>query len=373
MALLAPVQRWLAPFVVAALMVPSVGMLFTTVQSRSAAENRMLAPAPLRPHTLAGWRALPRAVDAYLADHFAFRQALTSASNKLQWRLGGQIGGGAVVRGKDDRLFLRDNLLNVTGGVVNGPAADDYASFICDMNRRLAARAIPMVFSMAPSPAVLYPETLPDWVPRGKTSAYDLILARTRACGVTAVDLRPPLLAAKPSGSIYYHHDSHWTLKGALIAYNALISALKRRDWRLSPASLTWRREPEQDHDLARLAGVARLPMEMIDTPDLAAQTDGLTAKLMAGVDDYGARPGFIDETGHPGPTVLVIGDSYSAEFMAPYFSHAVGRFAWIHQNWCGFDWRVFDAVKPDYVVVMPVDRAASCKRGQRPHNLSPG
>jgi hypothetical protein len=370
--LLSPVQRWLAPLVVVALMVPSAGMLFTTVQSKSTAENRMLAAPPVWPQSLAGWRAWPRGVDAYLGDHFAFRQDLTAAANQLHWRLGGQLDGGEVVRGKDGRLFLRDNLLDVTGGVLNTKVADDYGRFVCDMHTRLAARAIPMVFALAPSPAVIYPEALPDWVPRGRPSAYDLILSRTRACGVSSVDLRPPLLAAKPSGSIYYHRDTHWTPKGALIAYNVLVAALKRPDWRLAFDRLAWRRAPEQTQDLARMSGAAHLQPAMMDTPDLASRNDRLTLKLMTGVNDYGARSGFIDETGHAGPTVLFIGDSYSADFMAPYFAESVGRFAWIHQQWCGFDWRVFDAVKPDYVILMPVDRAASCAKGRRPRNLPP-
>ncbi|MHB8285366.1 MAG: alginate O-acetyltransferase AlgX-related protein [Caulobacteraceae bacterium] len=367
--LLPRVQRWLAPLVVAALMVPSAGMLFTSVQSRSTAENRMLAAAPAWPRTLAGWRALPRGVDAYLADHFAFRQVLTAAANQLHWRLGGQLDGGAVVRGKDDRLFLRDNLLDITGGVINTRVADDYSRFVCDMNAKLTARALPMVFAMAPSPAAIYPEALPDWVPRGRASASDRILARTKACGVAAVDLRPPLLAAKPSGSIYFHHDTHWTPKGALIAYNALAMALKRPEWRVDVHQLVWRRTHEQNQDLARLSGAGNLPVEPMETPDLTARTDSLHEGLMNGVSDYGARASFIDETGHPGLTVLVIGDSFSADFMAPDFAAAVGRFAWIHQQGCGFDWRVFDAVKPDYVILMPTDRFASCSKGRRPHN----
>jgi hypothetical protein len=351
-------------------MVPSVGMVLSGVQSRSITENRMLAPPPGWPHSPAQWRAMPRAVDAYLADHFAFRRLLTTAADRLHWQLGGQITGGTVVRGREGRLFLRDNLLDVTGGVVNLKAVADYSGFVSDMNARLAARSIPMVFSMAPSPAAIYAEALPDWVPRGEPSAYDLILARTRTCGVKTVDLRPPLLAAKPSGSIYYHRDTHWTPKGAWIAYNALTTALGRPDWRIPHDRLAWLRTPEQSQDLARLAGVTDLGDEMMDAPALAKRTESLNAKPIDGIEDHGPRAGFIDETGRPGPTVLFIGDSYSADFMPPYFANSVGRFAWIHQQWCGFDWRVFDAVKPDLVIVMPVDRWASCNKGNRPDNM---
>ncbi len=319
---------------------------------------------------MSAWLSWPRAVDAYLDDHFAFRLLLTSAANNLRWKLGGQLDGGAVVRGRADRLFLRDNLLNVSGGTVREDVAEDYGAFVCDLNRRLTARAVPMVFSMAPSPAAIYPEDLPDWVPRGRSSAYDLILDRTRVCGVAAVDLRPSLRAAKPGGSIYYHHDTHWTQKGALIAYDQLVTALKRPDWRLDQRQLSWRRTVEDNSDLLHLSGVASPQREMMDRPDLTATSASLTRGLLNGIADYPGRAGFIDTTGHAGPTVLFIGDSYSADFMPPYFAAHVGRFAWIHQQWCRFDWRVFDVVRPDYVVLMPVDRWASCEKRGRPLHM---
>jgi alginate O-acetyltransferase complex protein AlgJ len=124
--------------------------------------------------------------------------------------------------------------LVVTGDIVRPKAVEVYGALLCRLHDQLAARSVPMVFAMAPSPAVIYPEDLPNWVPRGAPSEADLLLARTRACGVTAVDLRPALIAAKPGGSIYYHHDTHWTPKGALIAYNTLVQSRKT-----SPTSST--------------------------------------------------------------------------------------------------------------------------------------
>jgi hypothetical protein len=369
-ALLPAWRRWLAPIVIAVLLVPSVGMLFGRIQTRSAAENRMLAPAPAWPTSLSAWLAFPRAENAYLSDHFAFRRLLISADNELHWRLGGQIDGGEVLRGKADRLFLRENLPIVTGAEVRPNTVNTYSALICALHDQLAARSVPMVFAMAPSPAVIYPEDLPGWVPHGAPSEADLIFAQAKACGVKTVDLRPMLLAAKPGGSIYYHHDSHWTDKGALIAYNALVQGLGRPDWMTPPDSLHWREVPENIADLARMSGATDLPTETMQAPDLTAQRQSLSEGIIDGLDDSMAHSNAISSTGHPGPTVLIIGDSYAQDFMPAYFAPHVGRIAWIHHQFCRFDWTVFDRVKPDYVIFMPADRAASCKRGARPLHM---
>ena len=368
--LLQPLRRWLAPLFILALAAPSLGMLFTRSQHLSTLEKRMLATAPAWPDSLAAGLSLPRRVDAYLQDHFAFRPFLTAAGNRLRWRLGGQVGGGSVLRGEGDWLFLRDNLLDVTGGLVRRNVAEDYGAFVCDMDRRLKARAIPMVFSMAPSPAAIYPEALPGWVPRGRPSDYDLIVERTRACGVATVDLRPALLAAKPGGSIYYRRDTHWTEKGALIAYDRLVQKLGKPDWTLAPDRLAWRQGPEDRSDLASMSGVTGLRPLAMTVPDLSTLGTYAQREPIRGVTEDVQHLGFIDKTGRAGPTVLIVGDSYSADFLPPFFAAHVGRFAWTHQEWCRFDWNVFDAVRPDYVILMPADRWAACRKGARPLHM---
>ncbi len=369
MPLFAPLRRWLVLAILAALVVPSLGMLVVHPRATSMGEKRVLAPRPAAPSSLSAWVAFPRNVDAYLRDHFAFRTALTTADARLRWRLGGQLAGGKVVRGHGNWLVMTDELLHVTGGEVRTDEADDYADFICDMNRRLRARGVVMAASIAPSPGAIYPEALPDWVPKGSPSEYDLSMARERACGVTAGDLRPALIAAKPSGAIYYHHDTHWTPKGALIAYNDLVRAIGRPDWVTPASTLPWRRGREDNSDLVALSGMKDVKRDLIDLPDLSARRTGVR-RMVSGIHDYDVQSAFTETEANPGPTVLFIGDSYSREFMAPYFAPHVGRFVWMHQQWCGFDWRIFDIVKPDDVIVMPVDRAARCRRGQRPLHM---
>ncbi|MBV9288157.1 MAG: hypothetical protein JO288_10095, partial [Hyphomicrobiales bacterium] len=69
-------------------------------------EGRTLARAPALPLTLAGWLALPDALDAYLKDHFGLRQALISAHHELTERML-ELGDGSVLLGRDGRMFYR--------------------------------------------------------------------------------------------------------------------------------------------------------------------------------------------------------------------------------------------------------------------------
>jgi hypothetical protein len=54
---------------------------------------------------------------------------------------------------------------------------------------------------------------------------------------------------------------------------------------------------------------------------------------------------------------------------MPKLFIDHVGRYAWMHHDECGFDWNTIEKVKPDIVLLAPVEREARCRAG-RPLNL---
>ena len=71
----------------------------------------------------------------------------------------------------------------------------------------------------------------------------------------------------------------------------------------------------------------------------------------------------------HPGPTVLVIGDSFSGMFGTPALLHA-GQFVWVYHKFCGFEWKWVDEFHPDYVWYIPTERLIPCWPGVRPKGL---
>jgi hypothetical protein len=354
-------RRYLAAGILAMLLVPSLGMLVAPYERQSVLERRTLAPPPEAPADARSWAVLPRRIDAWFSDHFAWRGTLVKAGFTLQAAAGLRSSGNLqVLRGKDDWLLLDAGLLGLTGADVRPDVARRYADFVCSLKGEVQAHGARFLFAPAPATAEVYPEALPDWIPRRTPTQPDLVLADVRACGVPALDLRPAMRAAKPTGKLYQHHDSHWTNAGALVAFDGIAEALGQ-PWAIDAKSLGWRPGKPFDSDLVRLSGDFSLPQELVpepaEGPDLAPE-NGRFEDLK--VSPYPAP--FTQPGRGPYPLVLVIGDSYTADFFGQYFRRAGVSWAWSHQAECRFDRRIFDRVKPDFVVLAPASRLESCR-----------
>jgi hypothetical protein len=268
-------------------------------------------------------------------------------------------GSTAVLKGQGDWLLLQPGLLGATGGQTDARAARRYAGFVCALAADMKARRIRFLFAPAPGPTEVYPEAVPDWVPKGPVSQPELVLRAARACGVAPLDLRPAMLAAKGQGSLYQHHDSHWTNIGALVAFNGMARALGQ-PWSLAPEAMHWRPMKATESDLVRLSGLVDLPAEILPQPPRGPDSRPLTGAV-PGL-SHGIYPPAFLQPPQPGPTVLIIGDSYTSDFMPQYFRKAGVRLAWIHQADCRFDRRIFERMHADAVVLMPADRQEACR-----------
>jgi hypothetical protein len=350
------------------LVLPALFIPLLPRQSVSVVENRVLAPTPAWPRSAAGWRRLPRILDAYAADHFAFRTALVPLGNRVQRSLGAHTGPPRAVEGTGGWLFLSEGLLQSSGQIQDPANSADYAEFVCALHARFAALGIRSGFTIVPSPGEIYPEALPPWAgPAKRPTDYDRILAGVRACGMSAVDLRPALRAAKRDGLIYRRTDSHWTLLGAAIGYNAMLEAIGRPEWRMVIHREAWFGRSLLNGDLPAMAALEPRP-EIVPAEERFERPRGPPRTPVPGV-AFAARPPFMIETNRPAPTVLVIGDSFTENPMPPLFLDHVGRYAWVHHDACGFDWTVIEKVKPDLVLIAPTERETRCL-GHRPLNM---
>ncbi len=353
-------RRFLAVLIVLILAAPSLGMFVARYQDRSVMERRVLTPVPRAPHGAAGWIAYPAALDAFIRDHFAGREKLIFADLLISARAKLKPAAAAntnVLQGAGDWLLLRPGLLGATGGELDPKAADRYGAFACALSSDMKARGVRFLFAPGPGPAEIYPEALADWVPRGPVTQSDLVLKAVHGCGAPVLDLRPAMLAAKGQGGLYQHHDSHWTNIGALVAFNGVAQALGQ-PWSIDPAAMDWRPTKATESDLVRLSGLVNLPDEML--PEPPEGPDGRPAGEVEGL-DHGIYPPAFLTSAASGSTVLIVGDSYTSDFMPQYFRRAGVRLAWIHQADCRFDRRIFDRVRPDIVVLMPASRQAAC------------
>jgi hypothetical protein len=175
----------------------------------------------------------------------------------------------------------------------------------------------------------------------------------------TAVDLRTALTASAGRPT-YRRTDTHWNRFGALVAYNAVVQARAQARMDIDPARVLKGFERVEGGDLARLLAVAA------DVSDEDAVIDlgpyGPAPPPAAPLATQFESGGDLVETGRAGPTVMVIGDSFTRGFWQDYFAAHAGRYLWMHHELCGFQRSVIDEHAPELVVAR-AGRAADVLR----------
>jgi hypothetical protein len=327
-------------------------------------EGRYLAPAPKAPAGSGDWLQLPKQIDAYLQDHFGFRQVLIRTHKDITRPLLG-FGNDTVLIGRDGRMFYlgEETVRQSAGLLVRDQRLAEAADMLVRMNEAARARGIRFLVAPPPNGATIYQDDLPHWAQNpGKTTEYDLLLAKLAAKGVPAVDLRPAVKAARAGGPAFYMHDTHWTFRGALAAYNSIVEADSHPEWRIEPSSALGPMTLRKGGDLARMLGAG-------DT--VSEQAENLTLrhgeKVLQSSDPFG---NFIETSDKAGLTVLILGDSFTGGYLPPMVLQHAHRVIWMNHLMCGFDWSEVENYHPDEVWWMPNERFLVCVPGLTPKNL---
>ena len=325
-------------------------------------EGRGLAPTPDSPADLAGLAALPGQIDAYVKDHFGLRHAMIKLHKDLSHPVLLKVNTAALV-GRDGRLFYQGNeMVRQSAGIVlRDERVAEAANLVASMRDALKERGVRFLVAIPPNASTIYQDDLPVWAQRnGRKTEYDLFLEDLAARGVKTVDLRPALTAVREHGEAYLMNDAHWTPEGAVVGFNAVVEADGRPDWRIDPATALGPLEVRKGGDIARVLGVQDEVSEMAKSFVLPLRGEDrmLSDAIMA---DH------VVTTGQSGPTVLVIGDSFTAGYFPVMLSQHVGRAIWIHHHECGFDWKLIDEFHPDEVWWVPTERFLICDIGARP------
>jgi alginate O-acetyltransferase complex protein AlgJ len=327
-------------------------------------EGRTLARAPQAPGSGDDWLALPRETDAYLRDHFGLREILIRAHKDVTRPLLG-FGNDSVLIGRDGRMFYlgEETVRQSAGLLVRDQRVADATDMLVRMNEELRARGIRFLVASPPNGATIYQDDLPRWAQnRGKPTEYDLLLANLAAKGAPAVDLRPSVKKARAEGPVFYMHDTHWTFRGALAAYNAIVEADSHPEWRIDPSFALGPMTLRNGGDLARMFGVG-------DT--VSEQAEDLTLphgeKVLHSSDPFGD---FTVTSENAGPTILILGDSFTGGYLPAMILQHAHRVIWMDHKSCGFDWDEVEKYRPDEVWWMPNERFLVCKPGLKPRGL---
>ncbi len=105
-------------------------------------------------------------------------------------------------------------------------------------------------------------------------------------------------------------HDTHWTFRGALAGYNAIVEADNHPDWKIEPSAALGPMNLRKGGDLARMFGVGDAVSEHAE--DLILPHG---KKVLQSSDPFGE---FVETSERAGPTILIIGRFLHGRLFAP-------------------------------------------------------
>ena len=326
-------------------------------------EGRNPAAAPKLPDSASDWRMLPKQIDAYLKDRFGLRHAMINLHRDLTQPVLLKPNT-IILTGRSGRMFYEgDEMVRQSAGLVlRDVRVTQTARLIGEMRDALAKRGARLLVAIPPNSSSIYQDDLPAWAQAdSRKTEYDLLLEDLKRYDVKTVDLRPVLKGLRAQGEeAYLLYDAHWTPRGTLAGFNAIVEADGRPEWRLDPAAVRGPLEERKGGDVARILGVQDDVREQAETLKLAAQ--GTDKAISPGI-----MPDHVVATDRPGPTIMIIGDSFTHGYFPRMLAQHGGRAVWIHHHECGFDWKLIDRFRPDEVWWTPTERFLLCDPGVIP------
>ncbi len=191
-----------------------------------------------------------RLFNNYYARSFGFRNELLHLNFLLHARLLGASPHEDAIIGRNNWLYYAKDtendfsdtkapigLLDYRGLAAFTPG--ELSSIRRTIERRYAAlsrinKNVYFIVIVAPNKNTIYPEYLPIGFERfGSMTRLDQIAAMEFSTGISIVDARKNLIAAKSIGRLYYKTDTHWNDRGAFIACEELKRGVRARHPRI--------------------------------------------------------------------------------------------------------------------------------------------
>jgi alginate O-acetyltransferase complex protein AlgJ len=240
---------------------PLVGFLGGWGNSEDLGEKRILSKCPVIGAD--SLETIPEKFDSFYKDHFGFRNDLIRGHNWIRYKLFKGQTYGDVLIGKNGWLFLTKNGI-ISDYLGQSPLTyEELAKWKEALEQRqewLAERGIRYLFVVAPNKAMIYSEMLPDHIYRNKHKTHmdQLVDYLSETSEVEFLDLRDALRGEKGTGLVYHPRDSHWSERGAFVAYREICNRLVRwfpdiYPWSIEDFTIT---NEKQVGDLANMLGL---------------------------------------------------------------------------------------------------------------------
>ena len=325
-------------------------------------ENRELATFPTIGRSWSSIAGFGDGVSLWFEDHFGFRAALVRWYGETRLFLLGVSPSTAVVKGRNGWFFYGDDK-SIEDYANDEPlSAEGMANWRAAVTRAsdwLKRRGIAYVFTIAPDKHVVYPEEMPSSLARIRArSRTDQVYEALHGSGVASVDVRPALLDAKTHERIYQRTDTHWNDRGALLAYQQILDAV-RAQVPSTPAAWTCGEFKAETRDVEALdlAGMMGLKRVLREQDLVLVPTRPRLARVVepAGAEPTAEEGRLVTEI--PGsrlPRALIFRDSFASR-LVPFLSEHFSRAVYLWQN--DFDANAVMTEKPDVVIQEIVGR----------------
>lgn len=358
MPLLLAYRRWWCLVFLGVLLLPTIGLFTPDL------------PAPLRVARVvppAWWERATERLDPYINNHYGLR-GVFMAAHAAYGRFMKSTREHPVLIGQDGQLFYTgEGALDQSLGRLFRTKQMEMLVRVTDRMRQELDRAGSRFAVISPPNAQTVLATLmPEWAQNEQRhpTEYDFAAKTLSAHGTSFLDLRPILEEAQATGPVYRKTDTHWTMGGALLGFNAAMRAAGRDDLQVDPAEALGGTVDKETGDLARFLGESN-PTGDTDVATKGPMIPPANLKPITGLFPP-TPPGdpfepYAFETGHAGPRILVIGDSFTQHFWPGLLAARSSAFAWTHHRNCRFDWSIIGRFKPDLVIYAPVERSLPC------------
>lgn len=207
-------------------LIPSVGMLFFPTTQTT--ENRAMTAAPeLVTEEGSLNRSFFRDFEDYFNEHIALRNQLVYADAKIQTSLFHESNVSGVISGTDGWLYYSSTLNDYLGNdVLSDRELYNLAHNFSVIQDYLEERDIKFVLTIPPNKNTLYGENMPYYNsyivdPNHSAKLLSPLLSEQDISYLNLFDL-----FEEQEETLYLLRDSHWNMKGANMAYNAIMDTL---------------------------------------------------------------------------------------------------------------------------------------------------
>jgi len=345
---------------VIAIATPMVVSVLQEDKAVSQSEKRQLQAWPLFDEA-SSVRSYFNSINAYINDHFGFREELIELNNKIRYSLN-ESPVKTVIRGSGEWLFykIHDPLMS------NHPLSEEVlkgnlvarADYIKQSYREFKGQGIVYQHIVVPNKMSLYPEYLPKLYALTDINAtYDFfkkqLSATSKTIAFDAIDVLEPYVTNDYGFDLYFKNDTHWNAVGAYLVYRESLRRLKKEEPSMALAikDHTFRPQVKAGGDLANFIGLSSSLTAREPRTEFPSCTDRANIKLV--------KQGLSLATCNTNDTtMLLVADSFITGIYA-YMSESVGSLYMTGQKTTRADLKqIIEDVKPDVVVEILVERS---------------